>query len=255
MPRRRRRRTRRAERRAGLRGGRSRGGSGGGLLHPAGSRQRRERVLRVRALRGSDRPLPSRSLRGDRRRASRGHRAPEGAARMRSGARRRAKARARRPAPSDATTRERLIHAARKLLEDGGYAAASVQAVAERAGLAAGAMYRHFPSKAELFVEVFRDAAKRDLAAVGEAAARGASLQPLEAVVATFARRALRRRRLAWALVYEPVDPLVDAERLVYRREYCRHMAALLRAAIAAGEIPDQNAELSAAAVVGAIAE
>jgi hypothetical protein len=32
-------------------------------------------------------------------------------------------------------------------------------------------------------------------------------------------------------------------------------MAALLREAIAGGEIPDQNAELSAAAVVGAIAE
>jgi AcrR family transcriptional regulator len=159
------------------------------------------------------------------------------------------------PAPPDATTRERLIHAARKLLEDGGYAAASVQAIAERAGLAAGAMYRHFPSKADLFVEVFRDAAKRDLVAMGDAAASGGAVERLEAVVATFARRALRHRRLAWALVYEPVDPLVDEERLVYRREYCRHMAALLRAGIAAGEIPDQNAELSAAAVVGAIAE
>jgi AcrR family transcriptional regulator len=158
-------------------------------------------------------------------------------------------------APPAAPTRERLIHAARKLLEDGGYAAASVQAIAERAGLAAGALYRHYPSKAELFVEVFRDAAKRDLAAMGDAAASGRCVERLEAVVATFARRALRRRRLAWALVYEPVDPLVDAERLVYRREYCRHMAALLRAGIAAGEIPDQNAELSAAAVVGAIAE
>jgi AcrR family transcriptional regulator len=158
-------------------------------------------------------------------------------------------------APPAAPTRERLIHAARKLLEDGGYAAASVQAIAERAGLAAGALYRHYPSKAELFVEVFRDAAKRDLAAMGDAAASGRCVERLEAVVATFARRALRHRRLAWALVYEPVDPLVDAERLVYRREYCRHMAALLRAGIAAGEIPDQNAELSAAAVVGAIAE
>jgi len=178
---------------------------------------------------------------------------------MSAGTRRRTKARARgaarQAAPPDATTRERLIHAARKLLEDGGYAAASVQAIAERAGLAAGAMYRHFPSKAELFVEVFRDAAKRDLVAMGQAAADGGAIERLEAVVATFARRALRRRRLAWALVYEPVDPLVDAERLVYRREYCRHMAALLRAGIAAGEIPDQNAELSAAAVVGAIAE
>ena len=150
--------------------------------------------------------------------------------RSRRGARTRA---ARSPAaPPAAPTRERLIHAARKLLEDGGYAAASVQAIAERAGLAAGALYRHYPSKAELFVEVFRDAAKRDLAAMGDAAASGRCVERLEAVVATFARRALRHRRLAWALVYEPVDPLVDAERLVYRREYCRHMAALLRAGI-----------------------
>jgi AcrR family transcriptional regulator len=147
------------------------------------------------------------------------------------------------------------VQAARHLLEEGGYAAASVQAVADRAGLSAGALYRHFASKAELFVEVFRDAAKRDIAAVDEAAAAGGCLERLDAAVATHARRALRRRRLAWALLYEPVDPLVDAERLVYRRKYCRHMAGLLRQAIGAGEIPDQNVELAAAAVVGAIAE
>ncbi len=152
-------------------------------------------------------------------------------------------------------TRQRLVEAARELLEEGGYAAAAVQAVADRAGLAAGALYRHFPSKAELFVEVFRDAAHKDIQAVDEAAASGGCIERLEAAVAAHARRALRRRRLAWALLYEPVHPLVDAERLVYRRKYCRHMAGLLRQAIAAGEIPEQNVEFSAAAVVGAIAE
>jgi AcrR family transcriptional regulator len=147
------------------------------------------------------------------------------------------------------------VQAARGLLEEGGYAAASVQAIADRVGVSAGALYRHFPSKAELFVEVFRDAAKRDLGAVDEAAATGGCIERMEAAVAAHARGALRHRRLAWALLHEPVDPLVDAERLVYRRTYCRHMAGLLRQAIAAGEIPDQNVELSAAAVVGAIAE
>jgi hypothetical protein len=88
-----------------------------------------------------------------------------------------------------------------------------------------------------------------------EAAATGGCIERLEAAVAAHARRALGRRRLAWALLHEPVDPLVDAERLVYRRTYCRHMAGLLRQGVAAGEIPDQNVELSAAAVVGAIAE
>jgi AcrR family transcriptional regulator len=153
------------------------------------------------------------------------------------------------------STRSCLIDAARELLEEGGYAGAPVQAIAERAGVSAGALYRHFDSKAELFVEVFREVAKRDLAAVDEAAAEGGCLERLEAAVATHARRALRRRRLAWALLYEPVDPLVDAERLVYRRKYVRHMAGLLRQAIAAGEIPDQDVELSASALIGAIAE
>jgi AcrR family transcriptional regulator len=151
--------------------------------------------------------------------------------------------------------RERLVAAAREVLEQGGYAAASVGAIADRAGVSAGALYRHYASKAELVVEVLRDAARRDLAAVDEAAATGCCIDRLEAAVATHARRALRRRRLAWALLHEPVDALVDAERLVHRRTYCRHMAGLLRQAIAAGEIPDQNVELAAAAVVGAIAE
>jgi AcrR family transcriptional regulator len=165
---------------------------------------------------------------------------------------RRAK-KARRQEPG--ATRERLVEAARALLEEGGYAATSVLAVADRAGVSAGALYRHFPSKAELFVEVLRNNAQRDLAAVDEAAAEGGCVERLEAAVAAHAKRALRSRRLAWALLHEPVDPLVDAERLVYRRKYCRHMAGLLRQAIAAGEIPEQNVEFCAAALVGAIAE
>jgi AcrR family transcriptional regulator len=147
------------------------------------------------------------------------------------------------------------VDAARALLEEGGYTGASVQAVADRAGVSAGALYRHFASKAELFVEVFRDAAKRELAAVDAAAARGGCLERLEAAVAAHAKRALGRRRLAWALLYEPVDPLLDAERLVHRRKYCRQMAGLLRQAIAAGEIPEQDVELSAAGLVGAVSE
>ena len=157
---------------------------------------------------------------------------------------------------ADGPTRERLLGAAREVLERGGYATASVVAIAERAGLSAGALYRHFPSKAELFVEVFRVAAEGELTALNTAATRTESYsERLEAVVATYARRALHNRRLAWALVYEPVDPLVDAERLVYRRSYCRSMAALLRRGIAAGEFPEQNPELTAAALVGIIAE
>ena len=74
-------------------------------------------------------------------------------------------------------------------------------------------------------------------------------------VLATFAERALRRPRLAWALIAEPVDPLVDAERLAYRARYSELIAQALEAAIAAGELPEQNVELTAAALVGGCGE
>jgi AcrR family transcriptional regulator len=153
------------------------------------------------------------------------------------------------------STRQRFVEAAAELLSKGGYAAASVQNIAERVGVSAGALYRHFPSKAELFVEVFREAAQRDMAAVGKAPSEGGALDRLESAIAAHARRALRDRALAWALVHEPVDALVDAERLKYRRRYARHVARMLEQAVAAGEIPEQDVELSAAAIVGAMSE
>jgi AcrR family transcriptional regulator len=131
-----------------------------------------------------------------------------------------------------------------------------VAAIAQRAGVSTGALYRHFASKAELFVELFRATAEREVAAMGAAAARpGTAVERMEAVVGTFAAHALHNRPLAWALVYEPVDPLVDAERLAYRRDFCARMAELLRAGIASGELPEQDAGLVAAALVGGIAE
>ncbi len=158
-------------------------------------------------------------------------------------------------------TRDRLLRAARDLIEEGGYAAASVVAITARAGLAAGTLYRHFGSKEELFVELFRSVCDRELEAM-RAAARGSGgptterhTTRLENVLLTFAERALRRPRLAWALIAEPVDPLVDAERLLYRATYAALVADGLRAAIAAGELPDQDAVLTAAALVGACGE
>jgi AcrR family transcriptional regulator len=154
-------------------------------------------------------------------------------------------------------TRERLLDAARAVIEDGGYAAASVAAIAERAGVAAGTLYRHFASKEELFVEVFRSVCSGEERAMRAAAAEenAGAIERLEAVLVTFAQRALRNRRLAWALIAEPVDPGVDAERLAYRERYAAIVAEALRAAIVADEIPVQDVEFTAAALVGGCSE
>jgi AcrR family transcriptional regulator len=155
-------------------------------------------------------------------------------------------------------TRERLLQAAQELIEERGYAAASVAAIAERAGVAAGTLYRHFESKEELFVDLFRSVCAREERAM-RAAARNAdpdgAVRRLEEVLATFAQRALRNPRLAWALIAEPVDPRVDAERLAYRERYAALIAEGLRAGIHTGELPEQNVELTAAALVGGCGE
>jgi AcrR family transcriptional regulator len=153
--------------------------------------------------------------------------------------------------------RERIVGAAHDLIAQGGYRDASVAAVAARAGVATGTVYRHFPSKAELFAEVFRRASQHEVDAT-LAGSGDASLPVADRVAGaaeTFARRALRGRRLAWALLAEPVDPAVEVERLVFRRAYAAVFAAVLRDGIASGQLPDQDPELTAAAVVGALAE
>ncbi len=114
--------------------------------------------------------------------------------------------------------------------------------MADRAGVATGTLYRHYASKAELFAEVFRSVCNREAAAME-------AEDDIEEVLVVFAERALRNRRLAWALIAEPVDPLVDAERLAYRRRYASHLAGLL----AAEGVP--SPDLTAAALVGGVAE
>ncbi len=154
-------------------------------------------------------------------------------------------------------TRERLLAAAQQLIEEGGYGAASVVAIADRAGVAAGTLYRHFASKEELFVEVFRAVCSREERAMRTASAESedGAAERLVTVLRTFARRALSNPRLAWALIAEPVDPRVDSERLAYRARYAALIAEGLQAGIEAGELPAQDVGLTAAALVGGCGE
>jgi AcrR family transcriptional regulator len=151
-----------------------------------------------------------------------------------------------------AEARERIVGAAMDQLAEGGYASATVQAVAKRAGVATGSVYRHFPSKSDLFAEVFRRASQRETDVFEEAMADdGRSAAATEA----FARRALAAPTRAYALIAEPVDPAVEAERLVFRRGYRDLLVEVLEQGIQRGEFELHDKETTAAALVGAIGE
>ena len=156
-----------------------------------------------------------------------------------------------------AATRAGILAAANEQLGEGGYASASVQAIARRAGVATGTVYRHFPSKGELFAEAFRQASARELAVVAEVTAddERPARERLAAAVEAFARRALASPTRAYALMAEPVDPAVEAARLAFRRGYRDVFVRTIESGVAAGELPPQDAQTVGAALVGALGE
>ncbi|WP_338701879.1 TetR/AcrR family transcriptional regulator [Streptomyces sp. Q6] len=152
--------------------------------------------------------------------------------------------------------RDHLVACATAVVAEVGWSQASVTAVADAAGMAAGSVYQHFPSKAALAVEVFRRAAGREVEVLGEVLhGPGEPVDRLARGVEVFARRALENRGLAYALLAAPADPRVGAERLDFRRRYHALFAEVVHEGIAAGLLPKQNGEITAAALTGAIGE
>lgn len=154
------------------------------------------------------------------------------------------------------TQRAAIRKAAVDLLAEQGYAGCSMAAVAARAGVATGSVYKHFPGKTELVVELFRYVVTHEVDAVSQAADQpGDLVARVVSVVETFTSRALKSPRLAYALLVEPVDVAVEAERLVFRRAFRDIAAARIADAVAAGVLPPQNPEITAAALIGALGE
>ncbi|WP_375176930.1 TetR/AcrR family transcriptional regulator [Marinobacter mobilis] len=155
-----------------------------------------------------------------------------------------------------AENRQRILACAQQLVMEGGFRNAQVTQVASLAEVATGTIYRHFASKEELFAEVFRNATRREVQNVFESLAQpGDAIQRLELALTRFAQRALNRPVMAWALIAEPVDPVVEAERLQYRKAYADLFEQAIREGMSEGSIPAQDAGSSSTCLVGAIAE
>ena len=155
-----------------------------------------------------------------------------------------------------AARRSAILAAARDAAAEGGMAAVQIAPVAVRANVAAGTVYRYFPSKAELISELIAEVSRDELAAIRRAAdaAPGPS-SALAGAVTTVAVHVLSQRKLAWGILAEPVDVDVSVSRLASRREISGEIAARIDAAVRAGHLPAQDTALAATALLGALHE
>lgn len=155
-----------------------------------------------------------------------------------------------------AARQAKIVDAARQVAAEGGMGAVQIVPIAERAGIATGTVYRYFPSKTELVTGVVKAISDEEIAAVRNAArAAPGPVSALAASIATFAARALRNRRLAWAVIAEPVDADIEKVRLAYRRALADELQSRIAAAIKAGHLPQQDVTLSSSALVGVLLE
>jgi AcrR family transcriptional regulator len=154
------------------------------------------------------------------------------------------------------TTRERLISVGFDLFGERGYEATSVGAILDAAGLARGAFYHHFATKAELFDAVL----DRVIAQLAEASAEAARAfdDPVQSLRAGCAR---------W--LDSALDPAV--QRIVQLDgvsvvgwERCRELddkhtlgrtKSTLRRIARAGLLPEENVEMLAHMVLAAVGE
>jgi AcrR family transcriptional regulator len=155
-----------------------------------------------------------------------------------------------------AAREQTILDAAQSIAAESGMGAVQIAPVAQRADIAAGTVYRYFPSKNDLIAELIAAAAGRELTAMRAAAeAAPGPLSALAACIAIFAARALQDRQLAWAVMAEPVDAAIDALRLEFRRALGAELEARINTAIAGRHLPDQDARMAAPAIVGAVLE
>src|SRR5215475_14304405 len=155
-----------------------------------------------------------------------------------------------------AARRAAILAAAADAAAEGGMAAVQIAPVADRAGIAAGTVYRYFPSKAELVAALVAALCEREIAAIERAAdAAPGPLSALAAAITTFAARALSEPRLAFALIAEQADGAADDARLTFRKALASELSRRLTTAMKGGHLPDQDVTIAAPALLGAAIE
>ncbi len=150
--------------------------------------------------------------------------------------------------------RNAILDSARELIAHGGFKEASIQAIAERAGVSTGLVYRYFENKSQILIEVLSDAIRREVEILDHIAKSDLSAkQKLQKSVTTFVKRAMNSPQLAYSLMFEPVDPEMEHERFRSKQLIKQSIKEILAEGKVNGEFDFEDLNTAALGVVGSM--
>ena len=150
--------------------------------------------------------------------------------------------------------RNAILDSARELIAHGGFKEASIQAIAERAGVSTGLVYRYFENKSQILIEVLSDAIRREVEILDHIAKSDLSAkQKLQKSVTTFVKRAMNSPQLAYSLMFEPVDPEMEHERFRSKQLIKQSIKEILAEGKVNGEFDFEDLNAAALGVVGSM--
>lgn len=150
--------------------------------------------------------------------------------------------------------REAILQSARELIAQGGIKDAQIQAIAERAGVSSGLVYRYFDNKSQVLIEVLSEAIQHEVKILNHIAeSELSSKQKLDKAVTTFVKRAMNSPQLAYSLMFEPVDAELEHERFRSKQLIKQSMKEILAAGKINGEFGFEDLNTAALCVVGAM--
>ena len=150
--------------------------------------------------------------------------------------------------------REAILQSARELIAQGGIKDAQIQAIAERAGVSSGLVYRYFDNKSQVLIEVLSEAIQHEVKILNHIAESDlSSKQKLDKAVTTFVKRAMNSPQLAYSLMFEPVDAELEHERFRSKQLIKQSIKEILAAGKINGEFGFEDLNTAALCVVGAM--
>ncbi|MFW1960042.1 TetR/AcrR family transcriptional regulator [Acinetobacter johnsonii] len=150
--------------------------------------------------------------------------------------------------------REAILQSARELIAQGGIKDAQIQAIAERAGVSSGLVYRYFDNKSQVLIEVLSEAIQHEVKILNHIAeSELSSKQKLDKAVTTFVKRAMNSPQLAYSLMFEPVDAELEHERFRSKQLIKQSIKEILAVGKINGEFGFEDLNTAALCVVGAM--